>query len=75
MKQLFYGRLEVEMEDRIFKEEDFTEDELVLLKMAFKLVDDVVEMQRTSNYDVHLVNELYNLKEKLGISRVVNDFY
>lgn len=63
------------MEDRIFNEEDFTEDELVLLKMAFKLVDDVVEMQRTSNYDVHLVNELYNLKEKLGISRVVNDFY
>lgn len=63
------------MEDRIFKEEDFTEDELMLLKMAFRLVETVVDAQRTSNYDVHLVNELYNLKETLGISRLVNDFY
>ena len=62
-------------EDIIFKEEDFTEDELMLLKMAFKLVETVVDAQRTSNSDVHLVNELYNLKETLGISRIVNDFY
>ena len=50
-----------------FKEEDFTEDELFLLKLAFKLVDDVVEMQRTSNSDVYLSNELYDLEQKLGI--------
>jgi len=63
------------MEDRIFKEEDFTKDELMLLKMAFRLVETVVDAQRTSNYDVYLINELYNLKETLGISRLVNDFY
>lgn len=62
-------------EDIIFKEEDFTEDELMLLKMAFNLVDTVVETQRTGNSDVHLVNELYTLKEKLGVSRLVNEFY
>lgn len=54
-----------------FTEEDFTLDELMLLKMAFKLVDDVVEIQRESNYDVYLSNELYSLKEKLGIDDLV----
>ena len=63
------------MEGRIFKEEDFTEDGLMLLRMAFKLVNDVVEMQRADRYDVHLSNELYDLKETLGISELVNDFY
>ena len=54
-----------------FKEEEFTEDELMLLRLAFKLVDDVVEMQRTSNSDVYLCNELYNLTQKLGISELI----
>lgn len=50
-----------------WREEDFTEDELKLLKLAFKLVDDVVQLQRTDNYDVYQCNTLYELKEKLGI--------
>jgi hypothetical protein len=54
-----------------FKETDFTEDQLRLLKMAFTLVDDVVEIQRDGNYDVYLRNELYDLKEKLGIGDIV----
>ena len=60
------------MEERKFDKEDFTEDELMLLRMAFNLVDTVVETQRTSNYDVYLTNELYNLKEKLGIGDLMD---
>ena len=63
------------MEDRIFKEEDFTEDELMLLRMAFKLVTDVIEIQREDRYDVVLSNELFNLEEKLGIYDLVKDNY
>ena len=55
-----------------FTEEDFTLDELMLLKMAFKLVDDVVEIQRTDRYDVCLCNALYDLKNKLGIGCIVD---
>ena len=62
---------EKSMEDRKFTEEDFTEEELLLLRMAFKLVDTVVETQRTSNYDVHLCNVLYNLTMKLGVSDLI----
>lgn len=51
----------------MFYVEDFTEDELHLLRMAFKLIDDVVEMQRDDNYDVYMCNTLYDLKNKLGI--------
>lgn len=51
----------------MFTEEDFTTDELRLLRMAFKLIDDVVEMQRYDNYDVYMCNVLYDLKNKLGI--------
>lgn len=60
------------MEERKFDKEDFTEDELMLLRMAFNLVDTVVETQRTSNYDVYLTNELYSLKEKLGIGDLMD---
>lgn len=57
--------------DTKFTETDFTEDELMLLKMAFKLVDDVVEMQRCDNYDTYMCNELFHLKVKLGIDDIV----
>ena len=56
----------------IFCKEDFTEDELLLLRMAFNLVDDVVEIQRDSNYDVYMCNVLYDLKNKLGIYDLLN---
>ena len=49
------------------KKEDFTEDELKLLNIAFKLIEDVVELQRTDNYDVYWCNVLFSLKKKLGI--------
>ena len=54
-----------------FTEEDFTVDELMLLKMAFNLVDIVVETQKEDNYDVCLSNELFNLTLKLGIDDLV----
>lgn len=60
------------MDKQKWTKEDFTEDELMLLKMAFKLVDDVVEIQRYDNYDVYLSNVLYHLKKKLGIYDLVN---
>lgn len=50
-----------------FKEGDFTENQLLLLRLAFKLVNDVVEIQRVNNSDVYIINELYALEEKLGI--------
>ena len=46
---------------------DFTEKELYLLKFAFKLVDEVVEMQQEWPLYVDMNNDLYNLKNKLGI--------
>ena len=52
--------------------EDFTEDELHLLKLAFKLVNDTVEMQRLDNYDVDMCNALFSLKKKLGVYDLVN---
>ena len=51
-----------------FEKEDFTQDEFKLLTMAFKIIDDVVELQREGNSDVYLCNELFHLKEKLGIA-------
>ena len=50
------------------------EEQVLLLRMAFKLVEDVVEMQRYDNYDVYMCNELYHLKEKLGIYDLVNQY-
>ena len=54
-----------------FSEEDFTVDELMLLKMAFNLVDTVVETQKEDNYDTCLSNELFNLTLKLGIDDLI----
>ena len=56
---------------KTFTEYDFTEDELRLLRMAFKILDDVVEMQRDDNYDVYMCNVLYSLKVTLGIDELV----
>ena len=54
-----------------FTEEDFTENELKVLKLAFVLVDRAIEIQRTSNYDNDDCNALFNLKEKLKIDGIV----
>lgn len=58
--------------------EDFTEDELKLLRVIFKGADAVIEAMRSSNYDVYDINydvydinNLYNIKIKLGIYDLV----
>ena len=52
--------------------EDLTDDEIMLLKMAFKSIEEIIEIQRYHHYcGVDLCNDLFNLKEKLGISDLV----
>lgn len=53
------------------KQNDFTEDELKLLRIIFKGADAVVEVMSDSNYDVYDINNLYNIKMKLGIYDLV----
>ena len=50
-----------------FTKEYFTEDELILLKMAFRMLDEAIEGERHLFYSGDYRNEVYNLKEKLGI--------
>lgn len=57
---------------RKFTESDFTEDQLMLLKMAFALAETVVETPINGYRDVDLCNELFYLKEKLGIDDIIN---
>lgn len=54
-----------------FKEEDFTYEELMLLRIAFGSVEHVVDTLKEGNCDVRLSNELFSLKEKLGVSDIV----
>lgn len=53
-----------------FTKEDFTENELILLRMAFRMLDVVVEEERHFYSGDHR-NDLFNLKEKLGIYELV----
>ena len=50
--------------------ENLTEDEVMLLKMAFKSLEEMLEIQRWYCY-VDLRNDLFHLKEKLGIADIV----
>lgn len=56
-----------------WKREDFTDDELRVLKLAFSLVDTVVENQSKYTYDNDMSNGLYSLKEKLGLWEVLDE--
>lgn len=52
--------------------EDLTDDEVMLLTMAFKSVEETIEIMRYHYYcGVDLCNTLFNLKEKLGIGDIV----
>lgn len=52
--------------------EDLTDNEIMLLKMAFKSVEEILEIQRYHHCcSVDLCNDLFNLKEKLGIYDLV----
>ena len=57
---------------REFTKEDFTEDELILLQMAFRMLDTAVDEQRRLFYGSDYRNEVYALKEKLGIYDLVD---
>jgi hypothetical protein len=50
-----------------FTKEDFTEDELILLNMAFEMLDIAVDEQRRLFYAGDYRNTVYDLKNKLGI--------
>lgn len=52
--------------------EDFSEDELVLLRMAFRMLDEAIDAQRELMYGADYRNEVYYLKEKLGIYDLVS---
>ena len=54
-----------------FTEDDFSETELKVLRLAFGLADSAIEIQRTSNYDNDDFNALFDLKEKLKINGIV----
>lgn len=56
------------MNEYKFVKEDFTEDELMLIKMAFGLADTVVEIERDIT---HLNDTLFNLVYKLGLEDIV----
>ena len=54
---------------REFQREDFTETEFKLLKLAFKLMDDIVDVQHRGN--PYMCNELFHLTQKLGICDLI----
>ena len=61
----------VDNKARNFTSEDFTEKELMLLRLAFTSMDVMLNNLTVDNYGYYLSNDLYYLKEKLGIIDVV----
>lgn len=55
--------------------EELTENEIYLLKLAFRLANKVVEMQhRDPCYGLDMRDDLFNLKEKLGIYDLIEGY-
>ena len=54
-----------------FIEENFLMDELRILRLAFELVDKVIESNKASNYYYRDSSSLVSLKEKLKIDGIV----
>ena len=54
-----------------FTEEDFSENELKMLKLAFALVECSAESRRSYNYDNDEVNAIFDLKIKLKIDSII----
>ena len=50
---------------------EFTDEEKDLIRLIFRVADAVVEIRRESNYDVEMLNTLFNVKEKLGINGIL----
>ena len=55
------------------KKEDFTEEELIMLKAIFKGANAIIYSLREDRYDVYAANTLFHLEEKLGIYGIVED--
>ena len=53
--------------------EDLTEDEVMLLKMAFNSLETMLRIQSWYCY-TDFSNDLFRLKEKLGIVDIVDTF-
>ena len=60
--------------DRNLNESDFTEEELSILRLAFKVTETIIECERSDRYDVDRVNAFYSLKNKLGIYDLISDY-
>lgn len=65
------------MEERkLFKEEDFTEEELVLLKTIFKMGYSMAEGLRNSDYCVDSMSDtIFGLIQKLGLDKIIYGSY
>ena len=59
------------MNEKKFKESDFSDEELAMLKAIFAAADAVVQAKRTDNYDTYDSNILFGLTVKLGIDDIV----
>ena len=62
----------MDKEKIVFEESDFTEEELAILRLAFKVTETILESERIDRYDVDRVNAFYYLKNKLGIYDLVD---
>ena len=62
----------MDKENIVFEESDFTEEELAILRLAFKVTETILESERIDRYDVDRVNAFYYLKNKLGIYDLVD---
>lgn len=61
----------MEEERRPFTADDFTEDELVVLKMIFKIADEFAYDELYRRYCYLDSNAIANIKEKLGIDELL----
>ena len=53
--------------------EDLTEDEVMLLKMAFNSLETMLKIQEWYGY-TDFSNDLFKLKKKLGVVDIVDTF-
>ena len=59
------------MNEKKFKESDFSDEELAMLKAIFAAADAAVQAKRTDNYDTYDSNILFSLTVKPGIDDIV----
>ena len=52
----------------MLNKEDFTEDELAILKLAFTLMDEVSEAMSRNPFYTDFRNDWWHLQKKLGVT-------